>query len=258
MRVKWDQVGEREYEVGVDRGVLYLPDNTGAYDRGFAWNGLITVTESPSGGDATPQYADNVKYLNLVAAQQFGGTIDAFTYPEAFAECDGSAIPKLGVRVGQQNRKHFGLCYRTRVGNDVEGTDLGYKLHLVYGALAAPSDKAYGTINDTPSAMTFSWTFTTTPVDVTDFKPTALITVDSTEVTDTELAALETILYGADTPTPGVAPRLPLPDEVITMFTTLPSAALVAEPRQLASTGAQINSGSTPPSGSSSGSGNDK
>lgn len=257
MRVSWDQVGEREYEVGVDRGVLYLPDNTGAYNNGFAWNGLVTVTESPSGGDATPQYADNIKYLNLTAAQQFGGTIDAFTYPDEFAECDGTAVAKLGVRVGQQNRKHFGLCYRTRVGNDVDGTDLGYKLHLVYGALAAPSDKAYGTINDTPSAMTFSWTFTTTPVEVTNLKPTALITVDSTEVTPAELATLEDILYGTDTPAPGVAPRLPLPDEVISMFTT-PAPALLGEPRQLASVGAPSNGGSTPPSGSPSGSSNDK
>lgn len=213
-RLLWDQVGEREYETGVDRGVLYLPDAAGAYNSGFAWNGLVTVTESPSGADASPQYADNIKYLNLVAAEQFGGTIEAFTYPDEFAQCDGTAEPTPGVKLGQQPRKTFGLCYRTVLGNDVDGTDHGYKLHLVYGALAAPSEKAYGTINDTPSAITFSWGISTTPVDVVGHKPTALMTVDSTTVDVAALTQLEDILYG----TAGGDPRLPLPAEVIALF----------------------------------------
>lgn len=214
MRLQWDKVGERFYETGVDRGVLYLSDANGAYDDGFAWNGLTTVTESPSGAEASPQYADNIKYLNLVSAEQFGATIEAFTYPDEFAECDGTAVPAPGVRVGQQTRRTFGLAYRTLVGNDVESSDLGYKLHLVYGALAAPSEKAYATVNDTPEALTFSWELTTTPVNVTDLKPTAALTIDSTEVDAANLAALEDILYG----TAGADPRLPLPDEVIALF----------------------------------------
>jgi len=249
----WDQVGEREYETGVDHGVLYLPDGTGAYDTGVAWNGLTTVTESPSGADATPQYADNIKYLNLVAAEQFGGTIEAFTYPDEFAECDGTAEPKPGVRVGQQTRKPFGLCYRTRKGNDVEGTDFGYKLHLVYGALAAPAEKAYATINDTPEALTFSWTFTTTPVQVTGLKPAASLTIDSTEVAAADLAALEDILYGSALDDP----RLPLPDEVLALFVTPPPAGMLSEddelPRTTASTGTPPPA-TTSSSGSSSGS----
>lgn len=222
MRLLWDQVGEREYETGVDHGVLYIPDAAGQYDEGYAWNGLVTVTESPSGADANPLYADNMKYLNLVSAEQFGGTVEAYTYPDEFAQCDGTANPTPGVSVGQQNRKTFGLCYRTRVGNDVEGADLGYKLHLVYGALAAPSEKAYGTINDTPDAITFSWAITTTPVDVPGnnpatgkpYKPTATIVIDSTEVDATALAALEDQLYG----TAGGDARLPLPAEVLALF----------------------------------------
>lgn len=214
MRLAWDQVGERFYETGVDRGVLYLSDGGGVYDQGYAWNGLTTVTESPSGAEANPQYADNIKYLNLVSAEQFGGTIEAFTYPDEFAECDGTAVPSTGVLVGQQGRRTFGLAYRTRVGNDVDGADLGYKLHLVYGALAAPSEKAYATVNDSPEALTFSWTISTTPVDVTGLKPTASITVDSTKVDSGALATLEDTLYG----TAGADPRLPLPDEVIALF----------------------------------------
>lgn len=230
MKLAWDQVGDREYEAGVDRGVLYLPDATGAYDTGVAWNGLVTVTEAPSGAAATPQYADNIKYLNLVSAEQFGATIDAFTYPDEFAECDGSAEPATGVQVGQQARRTFGLSYRTRVGNDVDGTDFGYKLHLVYGCLAAPSQKAYGTINDTPAALTFSWTVTTTPVEVTGLKPTASIVIDSTKVPAAALAALEDVLYGTDAvaPATGTAPRLPLPDEVIAMFPAPPAGATPA------------------------------
>jgi hypothetical protein len=210
----WDEQGERLYETGVDHGVLFLPDESGDYNEGVAWNGLTTVTESPAGADATPQFADNIKYLNLIAAETFGGTVEAFTYPDEFAECDGTAEPSAGVFIGQQNRRVFGLCYRTQLGNDIDGTDHGYKLHLVYGAQAAPSEKAYATINDSPSAIAFSWTITTTPVNVTDHKPTALLTIDSTKVDPTILGDLVDILYG----TSGVDPRMPLPDEIITMF----------------------------------------
>lgn len=216
--IKWDQVGERYYETGVDKGVLYLPDNLGVYTKGVAWNGLTTVTEKPSGADANPKYADNIKYLNLVAAEQFGGTIEAFTYPEEFTQCDGTATPQKGVYVGQQGRKSFGLSYRTRKGNDVAGTDLGYKLHLAYGCLASPSERAYATINDSPDALAFSWDFTTSPVNVTGLKPTALLTIDSTKVDATALKALEDELYG----TASAAATLPLPDEVIAMFVTTP------------------------------------
>lgn len=214
MRLAWDQVGEREYETGVDRGVLYLSDTNGVYDNGYAWNGLTTVTESPSGAESNKQYADNTVYLNLISAEQFGATIEAFTYPDEFGECDGTAEPASGVRVGQQGRRPFGLCYRTLLGDDVEATDRGYKLHLVYGAQAAPSEKAYATVNDTPEALTFSWEISTTPVNVTGLKPTALITVDSTKVTPANLTALEDILYG----TAGGDPRLPLPDEILALF----------------------------------------
>lgn len=210
----WDQVGERLFETGVDHGVLYLPDEAGEYSTGVAWNGLVTVTESPSGAAANPQYADNIKYLNLIAAEEFGGTIDAFTYPDEFAQCDGTAIVEAGVTVGQQSRKVFGLSFRSRVGNDIDGTDHGYKLHMIYGAQAAPSDRAYGTINDQPAAISFSWTVTTSPVPVTDLKPSALVTVDSTKVDAATLADLEGILYGSG----GVDARLPLPDEIIALF----------------------------------------
>jgi hypothetical protein len=214
----WDQVGQRLYETGVDHGVLYLPDEAGNYEDGVAWNGLTTVTESPSGAESNPQYADNIKYLNLVSAEEFGATIEAFTYPDEFGQCDGTLSPVPGIAVGQQSRKQFGLCYRTRVGNDLDGTDHGYKLHLLYGALAAPSEKAYGTINDSPEAITFSWEVSTTPVQVDGatgtYKSTALLTIDSTQVDAATLAELETILYGDD----AVDPRLPLPSEVIAMF----------------------------------------
>ena len=210
----WDQVGERLYETGVDHGVLYIPDESGAYEEGHAWNGLTTVTESPTGAESSPQYADNIKYLNLVSAEEFGATVEAFTYPDAFAQCDGTAVPSPGIAVGQQSRKQFGLAYRSRVGNDLDGTDHGYKLHLIYGALAAPSEKAYATINDSPEAITFSWEVTTTPVQVQDLKPTALLTIDSTVVDADALKSLEDILYG----TAGVDARLPLPDEVIALF----------------------------------------
>jgi hypothetical protein len=209
----WDQVGERRYETGVDRGVLYLPDASGAYIEGHAWNGLTTVTEKPTGADSHPQYADNIKYLNLIANEQFDCTIDAFTYPDEFGQCDGTAEPEPGISIGQQSRKSFGLCYRTRIGNDLDGTDHGYKLHLVYGAFASPSDKAFATINDSPAAIAFSWNVTTTPVAVAGHKPTALLTIDSTKVTAAQLSALEDILYGTLTDDP----RLPLPDEIIAL-----------------------------------------
>lgn len=214
-KIVWDKVGEREYETGVDHGVLYLPDAQGVYNTGVAWNGLVTVTESPSGAEASPQYADNIKYLNLTSAEEFGATIEAFTYPEEFGRCDGTAFPKKGVAVGQQGRKMFGLAYRTKLGNDIEGTDFGYKLHLVYGAQAAPSEKAYGTVNDSPEAITFSWAVTTSPVQVTGLTPTAVLTINSTEVKAGDLEALEAMLYG-DT---AAAPELPTPDEVIALFT---------------------------------------
>lgn len=209
----WDNVGERLFETGVDKGVLYIPTN-GIYDTGYAWNGLTAVTESPSGAEATAQYADNIKYLNLISAEDFGGTIEAFTYPTAFAQCDGTAYPQTGVSVGQQARKSFGFSFRTRLGNDTNGADNGYKIHLVYGALAAPSEKAYNTINDSPEATTFSWEFTTTPVPVSGLKPTAIMTIDSTKVSATALTSLENALYG----TAGTNARLPFPDEVISFF----------------------------------------
>ena len=212
----WDQVGEKVYETRVDHGVLYLPDAAGVYNEGVAWNGLVTVTESPTGAEPSAQYADNIKYLNLVSAEEFGATIEAFTYPEEFGQCDGTALPSPGVAVGQQGRKMFGLSYRTRVGNDVDGTEFGYKLHLMYGCQAAPSEKAYATINDSPEAITFSWEVTTSPVPVTDLKPTALIVIDSTKVDAGDLKALEDLLYGAG----ATDAALPTPDAVIALFET--------------------------------------
>lgn len=210
----WDQVGERLYETGVDHGVLYVPDEDGNYDEAHVWNGLVTVTESPSGAESNAQYADNIKYLNLLSAEEFGATIEAFTYPDAFAILDGSASPVVGVAIGQQGRGVFGLVYRTNVGNDLEGSDHGYKLHLIYGAQASPSEKAYGTINDSPEAITFSWELTTTPVPVTGLKPTASLVVDSTKVDAGGLSDLEDVLFG----TVGDDARLPAPDEVIALL----------------------------------------
>jgi len=217
-RLVWDDAGERLYETGVDHGVLYVMDDVGEYPAGVVWNGLVSVTESPSGAEPTPLYADNIKYLNLISAEEFGATIEAFTYPDEFDQCDGSVEAVLGVKFGQQSRRQFGLCYRTKLGNDVDGNEYGYKLHLVYGCLAAPSEKAYQTINDSPEAITFSWEVTTTPPAVEDYKPVASIVIDSTTATALNLAALEDILYGVDTPTP-VVPRLPLPAEIITLMT---------------------------------------
>lgn len=227
----WDQTGERLFETGVDRGVLYIPNAQGDYINGYSWNGLTTVTESPSGAESNPQYADNIKYLNLVSAEEFGGTIEAFTSPPEFDQCDGSASPTPGVAIGQQNRKSFGLSYRSKIGNDLAGQDFGYKLHLVYGALAAPSEKAYTTVNDSPEAITLSWEFTTTPVDVgtisgVDYKPTATLTIDSTKVDAEALATLEEFLYGTE----GSDASLPAPAAVIAMFSGTVLTATPTEP----------------------------
>lgn len=214
--IAWDEVGEKLYESGVDRGVLYIPDGTGVYNTGFAWNGLVSVTESPSGAEPNPKFADNVKYLNLLSAEEFGGTIEAFTYPDEFMQCDGSAEAETGVVVGQQPRKPFGLSYRTKIGNDVDGVDHGYKLHLVYGCLASPSERAYSSINESPEAVQLSWEFTTTPATVTGHTPTSLIVIDSTKASAPDLAALEVLLYG-DSVGP-TQPALPTPDEVLAIF----------------------------------------
>lgn len=212
-KLVWDQTGERFYETGVRNGVLYVQEG-GTYPHGVAWNGLTAVTESPSGAEATPLYADDIKYLNLISAEEFGATIEAYTYPDEFAECDGSAAIAEGVMIGQQPRKSFGLCYRTVLGNDVENENYGYKLHIIYGAVAAPSEKAYATINDSPEAITFSWEVTTTPVSVAGLKPTATVVIDSTKADKAKLEALEAILYGSEE----TEARLPLPDEIATLM----------------------------------------
>ena len=214
-KLVWDNTGERLYETGVSKGVLYIPTG-GVYSKGVAWNGLTAVTESPSGAEATPLYADDIKYLNLMSNEEFGCTIEAYTYPDEFAECDGSASLVEGVYIGQQARKTFGFCYRTVLGNDTESNDHGYKLHLVYGCLAAPSEKSYATINDSPEAITFSWEVSTTPVNVTGHKPTACITIDSTKADPTKLATLEAKLYGSES----TEAMLPLPDEIAQIFNT--------------------------------------
>ena len=211
----WDAVGEKVYETGVDHGVLYTPDATGAYNSGVVWNGLVTVTESPSGAEPQPQYADNIKYINLVSVEEFGGTIEAFTWPDEFGICDGTASPSAGVILGQQTRATFGLSYRTRIGNDVDGDSHGYKIHVVYGCLATPTEKAYATVNDSPEAATFSWEFTTTPVAVTGYKDVSLITIDSTKISANGLAAVEEALYGGT----GDA-SLPMPDALLALAAT--------------------------------------
>ena len=219
MKLVWDKTGEHYYETGVKNGVLYPMSASGTYPKGVAWNGLTAITESPSGAEATALYADDIKYLNLMSNEEFGATVEAYTYPDEFAECDGSASLTEGVYIGQQARKTFGLCYRTTLGNDAKGNDYGYKLHIIYGAMASPSEKAYSTINDSPDAITFSWELSTTPVAVANFKPTASLTIDSTKVDPEKLATLEEILYGKDGTgedhsTGAVDSRLPLPDEI--------------------------------------------
>lgn len=211
--IEWDKTGERFYETGVSKGVLYVMKD-GNYGTGVAWNGLTAVTESPSGAEATPLYADDIKYLNLMSNEEFGGTIEAYTYPDEFKACNGEAELAAGITIGQQSRSTFGFCYRTTIGNDTEGNDHGYKLHIVYGALAAVSEKAYTTISDSPEAITFSWEFTTTPVNVTGSKPTSCVTVDSTKVDAEKLKALEAKLYGSESE----EPTLPMPDEIKSMF----------------------------------------
>ena len=209
-KLVWDKIGERFFETGVNKGVLYPQSADGAYPKGVAWNGLTAVTESPSGAEATPLYADNIKYLNLMSAEEFGATVEAYTYPEEFAICNGEVALTEGVTIGQQKRTAFGMAYQTKVGNDVD-SELGYKIHLIYGALAAPSEKAYATVNDSPEAITFSWEVSTTPVEVEGFKPTATLVVDSTKVDAEKLAALEAVLYGSESE----EARLPLPSEVL-------------------------------------------
>lgn len=209
-KIVWDESGKRIYETGVRKGVLYLQDAQGAYTKGVAWNGLTAVTESPSGAEPTALYADDIKYLELFSAEEFGATIEAYTYPAEFEKCDGSASLGTGVTIGQQDRATFGLCYRTVLGNDVKGSEFGYKLHLIYGAKAKPSEKGYQTINDSPEAITFSWEISTTPVNVAGFKPTACVTIDSTKIDPEKLTQIETLLYG-DT---SAEAKLPLPDEI--------------------------------------------
>lgn len=222
----WDAAGDKFYETGVDRGVLYLADSNGNYDNGYAWNGLTTVTESPTGAEATPTYADNIVYANLISVERWAGTIEAYTYPDEFAECDGSNEAQIGVFVGQQPRRKFGFSYRTIKGNDVDGNELGYKIHVVYGATAAPSEKAYATVNDSPEMITFSWELSTVPVSVAGMKPTASITIDSTKVDGSALSALEQILYGSV----GVDPRLPSPDDILALFDGTFTAATPTAP----------------------------
>ena len=213
-KLVWDEVGKRTYETGVDKGVLYVQDAEGAYGKGVAWNGLTAVNESPSGAEPTPLYADNIKYLELTSKEEYGATIEAYTYPDEFEACDGSAELQPGVSIGQQDRKKFGMSYVTVLGNNEKGNSYGYKLHLIYGATAAPSEKAYNTINDSPEAITFSWELSTTPVSVANMKPTASVTIDSTKVDKAKLSKLEDILYGKESEDP----RLPLPDEISQIF----------------------------------------
>lgn len=217
-KIIWDKSGERLFETGVSKGVLYVQGENGTYPTGVAWNGLTAVTESPSGAEATPLYADNIKYLNLMSAEEFGATVEAYMYPDEFAACNGEAALSEGVTIGQQVRKAFGMSYQTKIGNDINN-ELGYKIHIIYNALAAPSERAYNTVNDSPEAITFSWELTTTPVEVTGMKPTACLTIDSTKVDKMKLEALETVLYGNE----DTEPSLPLPDEI---------AALLAESAQ--------------------------
>lgn len=214
-RLEWDKTGERLYETGVKQAALYVQGEGGTYSKGVAWNGISSVTESPSGAEASPIYADDTKYLNLISTEEFAATVEAYTYPKEFEECDGTAEIAPGVTIGQQTRKTFGMCYKTTLGNDTENNEHGYKLHMIYGATAAPSEKAYATINDSPEAITFSWELSTNPVNVTGAKPTASLTIDSTKVDAQKLAKLENILYGSTE----ADARLPLPDEIATLMT---------------------------------------
>ena len=214
-KLVWDETGKRLYETGVSKGVLYVQADDGTYGNGVAWNGLTAVNESPSGAEATPLYADDIKYLELTSTEEYGASIEAYTYPEEFEQCDGSAELGAGVIIGQQPRKAFGFCYRTLIGNDVKNNDYGYKIHIVYGAKAAPSEKAYQTVNDSPEAITFSWELTTTPVNVAGHKPTACVTIDSTKVEPAKLTSIEEALYGSDTK----EPKLLLPDEIAAIIT---------------------------------------
>lgn len=218
MKLVWDKVGERQYETGVEKGVLYPQSAEGTYPKGVAWNGLTGVTESPSGAEPTALYANNKKYLNLMSAEEFGATVEAYTYPDEFGVCNGEAELTAGISIGQQKRTPFGMSYQTKVGNDTN-PDAGYKIHLIYGALAKPSERAYATVNDSPEAITFSWEVSTTPVEVEGFKPTAILTVDSTKVAKAKMTALEEILYGKDGE-PGTEARLPLPNEVLAIIGT--------------------------------------
>lgn len=237
-KITWDKTGERFYETGVDRGVLYPLGAGGLYPSGVAWNGLTAVTESPSGAESNKQYADNIVYLNLISAEEFSGTIEAFQSPVEFDQCDGSASPEFGISIGQQQRKPFGFTYRTKVGNDTQGQDFGYKIHLIYGAQAAPSERAYATVNDSPEAMTLSWEISTTPVEVgtingVDYKPTATLTIDSTKVAAAALKELEDILYGTES----LSPRLPLPAEVIAIFADDRTEVTATAPTFVSATG---------------------
>ena len=231
--LQWDLTGERTYETGVDHGVLYVQENDGSYPLGVPWNGLTAVTESPSGAEPNKQYADNRVYVNLKSAEEFGGTIEAFTYPDEFGVCDGTASPVKGVRIGQQGRRSFGFVWRTLIGNDTQGTDYGYKLHLVWGADANPSERSNATVNDSPEAMTLSWEFTTTPVEVGGgYKPTASLTIDSTDVTEAQLSELEDILFGTDSSDA----RLPSPAEVLAIFEDVTVEVTLVKPQYDAAT----------------------
>lgn len=216
MKLVWDETAKHLYETGISNGILFLP-TAGVYSKGVVWNGLTGVTESPSGAEESPMYADNIKYLSLRSVEEFGATVEAYTYPDEFAACDGSAELAKGVLIGQQKRSPFGLCYKTVLGNDVNGDEYGYKLHLIYGATASPAEKAYASINDSPEAITMSWEITTTPVPVAGHKPTACLTINSTTANATKLKALEDILYGTE----AIEPRMPLPDEVATLMATV-------------------------------------
>lgn len=229
-QIVWDKQGERTYKTGVDHGVLYIPDASGVYDNGVAWNGLTAVTESPSGAEASAQYADNIKYLNLISAEEFSATVEAFTYPLEFAQFDGTAFPVTGVAIGQQPRRAFGMSYRTLLGNDLLNTEFGYEIHLIYGATAAPSEKAYSTVNDSPEALAFSWELSTNPVAVPGHKPTATLTIDSTKVPAAALKTLEDMLYG----TAGNDPRLPTPEEVIAIFSGTVTSVTPTKPAMAA------------------------